>query len=118
MVSFNRVHLVGRLTRDPELKKVQDDKSVCSLGVALNERVKNGEGEYVEKPCFIDVIVWDRQAEVVVEHLTKGSAILVEGRLQYDSWKDKTGAPRNKIRIKADRIEFLPLSAPKKQMAQ
>jgi len=107
MASFNKVILVGNLTRDPEKKYLPSGVAVADLGLAVNESYKNKEGEWVEKPVFIDVVVWDRQAENCAQYLSKGSPILVEGRLQLDTWETPQGEKRSKVRVRADRVQFL-----------
>jgi single-strand DNA-binding protein len=107
MTGFNRVVLAGHLTRDPQLRQIPSGDSVADLGLATSERYKNRSGEQVEKTCFVDIVAWGRQAETCGQYLTKGSPVLVEGRLQLDRWENKDGQPRSKIRVKADRIQFL-----------
>ncbi len=107
MTGFNRVVLAGHLTRDPQLRQIPSGESVADLGLATSERYKNRSGEQVEKTCFVDIVAWGRQAETCGQYLTKGSPVLVEGKLQLDRWENKDGQPRSKIRVKADRIQFL-----------
>ena len=107
MTGFNRVVLAGHLTRDPQIRQIPSGDSVADMGLAASERYKTRSGEQVEKTCFVDIVAWGRQAETCGKYLTKGSPILVEGRLQFDRWEDKEGQPRSKIRVKADRIQFL-----------
>lgn len=107
MASFNRVVLVGGLTRNPELKYTPSGMAVTDFGLAVGETFKNKSGETIEKVCYVDIIVWDRQAETANEYLQKGSQILIEGRLQFDQWENKEGEKRNKLKVRADRIQFL-----------
>ena len=107
MASFNKVILVGNLTRDPEKKYLPSGVAVADLGLAINESYKNKEGEWVEKPVFVDIVVWDRQAENCAQYLSKGSPLLVEGRLQLDTWETPQGEKRSKVRVRADRVQFL-----------
>ncbi|MBL7077641.1 MAG: single-stranded DNA-binding protein [Kiritimatiellae bacterium] len=107
MSSMNRVFLAGNLTRDPELKQTNSGMAVADLGVAVNERYKNRNGEQVERVCFTDVIVWGRQAETCTQYLTKGAPVLVEGRLQLDRWENADGQPRSKMRVCANRVQFI-----------
>lgn len=110
MASFNRVILCGNLTRDPELRETPTGSKVCEMGMAVNERYKTATGEWVEKPVYVDFSAWNRQAETCSEYLSKGSPVLVEGRLRYDTW-EKEGQKRSKLSVTADRVQFL--GAPK-----
>ena len=107
MSSYNRVIVMGNLTRDPELKFLPSGTPVCELGIAINENYKNKEGETVESVVFVDVVVWGKQAESASTHLRKGSGALIEGRLQLDQWESKEGEKRSKMRVRADRVVFV-----------
>ncbi len=108
MASYNRVMLMGNLCRDPELRKTPGDASVSELRMAVNEVfVRKGTQEKVERTCYVDVVVWHRQAELCHQYLAKGSPLFVEGRLEYDEWKNPQGETRNKLRVRADRIQFI-----------
>jgi single-strand DNA-binding protein len=108
MASLNQVTLLGNLTRDPELRYLADGTAVTDIGLAISESYKNKNGEKVEDVVFIDVTLWQRTAEVACEYLTKGSPVLVVGRLKLDSWQDKTsGEKRTKIKVTGDKIQFL-----------
>jgi single-strand DNA-binding protein len=107
MASFNRVILVGNLTRDPELRYITTGTAVTDLGLAMNDRRKNAAGEWVEEPVFVDVTLWGRQAETASEYLTKGSPVLIEGRLKYDTWETSDGQKRSKLRVVGERMQFL-----------
>jgi single-strand DNA-binding protein len=107
MASFNKVILVGNLTRDPEVRFLGDGTAVADLGLAVNETFRNKAGELVEQTCFVDVVVWARQAETCGKYLSKGSPALIEGRLQLDQWTTKEGEKRSKLRVRADRVQFL-----------
>jgi len=106
MASFNRVILCGNLTRDPELRETPGGAKVCEMGMAVNERYKNQSGEWVEKPVYVDFSAWNRQAETCSQYLSKGSPVLIEGRLRYDTW-EKEGQKRSKLSVTADRVQFL-----------
>jgi single-strand DNA-binding protein len=107
MASFNRVILMGNLTRDPEYKSLTSGQNVCRLGLACNRSFKNRQtGAVTQEVCFIDVDVWGAQAESCQQFLTKGRAVLVEGRLKLDSW-EQDGQKRSKHSIVADRVTFL-----------
>ena len=107
MADVNRVFLAGRLTRDPEVRYTPSGTAVADLGLAMSERFKSKEGNWEEKTVFVDVVVWGRQAETSGEYLYKGSPILVEGRLQLDQWENQQGEKRSKLRVRADRVQFL-----------
>lgn len=107
MVRMNRVLLAGRLTRDPVLRKTPAGVSCAELGIAVPEGYNSKDGKTKESTSFFDVIVWERQAETCGEYLQKGAPILVEGRLHFEQWKDKDGQPRNRVRVRADRVQFL-----------
>ena len=107
MGAMNRVFLMGNLTRDPELRKTTGGTAVSDLGLAVSEKYRNTAGEVVEKTCFLDIVVWGRQAETCREFLVKGSAVMVEGRLQLDQWQTDAGEKRSRIRVRADRVQFL-----------
>jgi single-strand DNA-binding protein len=107
MSSFNKVILMGNLTKDPEVRFIPSGTAVADLSLAINETFKNKSGEQTETTCFVDVVVWARQAETCGEYLSKGSPILIEGRLQLDKWTSKEGENRSKLRVRADRVQFL-----------
>jgi single-strand DNA-binding protein len=109
MASYNRVVLIGNLTRDPEFKQLASGQAVCRLGLAVNRQFKNKSSSagVVQEVCFIDVDVWGAQAESCRQYLQKGRPILVEGRLKFDSWQDQAGGTRSKHSIVADRVLFL-----------
>ncbi len=107
MSNVNRVFLLGNLTRDPELRQTLSGISVSDLGVAVSETYRNKAGETVEKTCFADVVVWGKQAEACSQYLAKGAPVMVEGRLQLDQWETDSGEKRSRLRVKADRVQFL-----------
>ncbi len=108
MADLNKVFLMGSLTFDPELRRTPSGTAVSELRLVTSRTWMSREGERREEKLFIDVTVWDRQAEVCCERLKKGSAIHVEGALKMDTWDDKsTGEKRSKIRVQADRVQFL-----------
>jgi len=104
MKSYNRVILLGNLTRDPELRYIPSGMAVTDIGLAVNERRKKPDGEWVEETTFVDVTLWERTAEVVCEYLSKGSPILVEGRLKLDTWEGTDGQKRSKLKVIGDRM--------------
>ena len=105
MASYNRVILVGNLTRDPELRYISTGTAVSEIGLATKNRVKKNN-EWVDEPVFVDVTLWGRMAEVANEYLSKGSPILIEGRLKFDTW-EKDGQKRSKLRVVADQMQML-----------
>ena len=106
MASFNRVILAGNLTRDIELRETPGGASVADAGLAVNDRRKQGD-EWVDETSFIDLTLWGRTAENAAEYLSKGSPILVEGRLKQDSWQNEAGEKRTKLKVVVDRLQFL-----------
>jgi single-strand DNA-binding protein len=107
MATLNKVFLIGNLTRDPELKYISNGTGIAKFGLAVNRVYNSPDGEKKEDTCFVDVTAWDKLAEVCAEHLTKGRLVLIEGRLQYQSWKDDDGAKRSKIEVVAQNVQFL-----------
>ncbi len=108
MASFNRVILMGNLTRDPEVRYVSSGVPVATLRLAVSETFRRREtNEQVEKTCFVDVQVWQRHAELCEQYLSKGRPVLVEGRLEMDEWQTPQGEKRSRLRIRADRVQFL-----------
>lgn len=108
MASYNRVVIVGNLTRDPDYKQLTSGQAVCRLGLATNRQFKNRQtGSMVQEVCYVDIDVWGVQAESCKQYLQKGRAVLVEGRLKFDSWEDANGQTRSKHSIVADRVVFL-----------
>ena len=106
MNNVNICTLSGRLTGDPELKYLASGTPLCEFSIAVNRSYKPKEGEVREETCYIDIIVWNRQAEVCSEHLSKGRLILVEGRLNQQKW-EKDGQRRSKHEIVANMVHFL-----------
>jgi len=106
MASLNKVMLMGNLTKDPELRYTPTGTAVCDLRLAVNRKY-NVNGQEKEETCFIDIVVWTKQAESCGKYLTKGSSILIEGRLKNDNWEDKDGNKRSRLRITAERVQFL-----------
>lgn len=107
MASYNRVILVGNLTKDPELRYIQSGTAVTELDMAVNDRRKNNTGEWVEETTYINrITVWGRQAETACEYLTKGSPVFIEGRLKYDTW-EKDGQKHSMLRVVCERMQML-----------
>lgn len=105
MASFNRVILVGNLTRDVEIRYTSGGTAVTDIGMAVNDRVKRNN-EWVDETTFVDVTLWGRTAEVAGEYLSKGSSLLIEGRLKFDTW-EQDGQKRSKLRVVADKMQML-----------
>src|SRR3954470_8362515 len=104
---INRVTLVGRLTRDPELKHLPSGSAVLELGLAVNGRKQDQSGQWVDKPNFFDVKVFGNQAEMLSQHLGKGRRIGVDGRLDWSSWESQDGGKRSKVEVVAQSVQFL-----------
>lgn len=109
MASFNKVILLGNLTRDPEVRYTPKGTAVAEIGLAVNRIYSSGEGgEKREEVTFIDVTLWGRTAEIAGEYLKKGRPVLIEGRLQLDSWEDKqSGQKRNKLKVVGEAMQLL-----------
>lgn len=108
MADFSSVVIVGRLTRDPQLRYAPSGAPVCSLSVATSRRFRREDGERVETTTFVDVDVWRRMAEICAQFLKKGREVLILGSLRQSRWKDpKTQESRSKIRVVAQQVQFL-----------
>ena len=104
---FNKVILVGNLTRDIELRYLPSGTAIGSTGIATNRKYKNQMGEQKEEVCFIDITFFGRTAEIANQYLKKGSKILVEGRLKFDQWIDQSGQKRSKHSIIVESLQML-----------
>ncbi len=112
MPSFNRVIVMGNLTRDPDVREVGVNAvKVCRFSLAMNERRKDRNGNVLDIPTFVDVDAWDKLGELCGQYLKKGRSVLVEGRLQSDSW-EKDGQKHQKLKIRAATVKFMPPPAP------
>jgi single-strand DNA-binding protein len=108
MASYNKVMLLGNLTRDPEVKYTPKGSAVADIGLAVNRTYTTDGGEKREEVTFVDVTMWGRQAEIAGEYLKKGRPLFVEGRLQLDTWDDKqTGQKRSKLRVVCENFQML-----------
>jgi single-strand DNA-binding protein len=108
MASFNKVILLGNLTRDPEVRYTPKGTAVADLGLAVNRTYTADNGEKREEVTFVDVTFWGRTAEVAGEYLKKGRPVFVEGRLQLDSWDDKqSGQKRSKLKVIGENMQML-----------
>ncbi len=118
MISLNKVLIAGRLTKKPELRKTPNGIAVTDLLVALNRDFVNLNGEKQQEVCFVDVVVWGKQAELCAEVLDCSSTVLVEGRLQLDVWHSKEGEKRCKLRVAAILVQFLDKKPAKDRVAE
>src|SRR6266487_2486801 len=108
MASFNKVILLGNLTRDPEVRYTPKGSAVCDLGIAVNRVYTIDSGERREEVTYVDVVLWARLAEIAGEYLKKGRPVFIEGRLQMDTWDDKqTGQKRTKLRVVGESMQLL-----------
>ena len=108
MASLNKVFLLGNLTRDPDFRGLPSGQSVCTLGLAVNRRFMGSNGQEQEESCFVDVSVWGKTAQNCRQYLSKGSQVMVEGRLKLDSWEDRNGGGRRtKLTVVAENIQFM-----------
>ncbi len=107
MANFNKVFLIGNLTRDPELRYIPSGTAVASFGLATNRVYTGSSGEKKQETCFVRVVVWGRTAEICGEYLSKGSPAFIEGRLQYRSWEGQNGEKRSTLEVCAERVQFL-----------
>jgi single-strand DNA-binding protein len=103
MAGFNKAILIGNLTRDPEIRYTNSGTAICDLGIAVNEKKKDKQDT-----LFVDVTVWDKQAENCCEYLSKGRPVMIEGRLKMDTWEDReTGKKRSRLGVVAQSVQFL-----------
>ena len=107
MASLNKVLLIGNLTRDPELRYTPQGAAVCEFSIAMNRTFNSKTGEKKEEVTFIDIVAWARTAEICGEYLKKGRPVFIEGRLQQDRWEQPDGQKRSRIKVTAERVQFL-----------
>jgi single-strand DNA-binding protein len=107
MANLNKVMLIGNLTRDPDLKYTPGNQAVCEIGLAVNRKYRTKEGEDREDTTFVDCEAWGKQAEVLKQYMTKGKPLFIEGRLKLDTWEDKDGGKRSKMRAVIENFQFL-----------
>ena len=105
--SLNKTLLIGNLTRDVDLRYTPSGAAVANFGLAINRTYTDASGEKVEDTCFVDIVAWNRLAEVCGEYLAKGRPVFIEGRLQMDSWEQEDGKKRSKLKVVAQNIQFL-----------
>jgi len=104
---FNKIILVGNLTRDIEMKYTQGGTAIAKTAIATSRKFKSNTGEQKEEVCFVDITFFGRSAEVANQYLRKGSKLLVEGRLQFDQWSDQNGQKRSKHSVAVDTMQML-----------
>jgi single-strand DNA-binding protein len=107
MANYNKVILIGNLTRDPQLSYLPSQTPVVELGMAVNRRWRGQDNQQREETCFVDCRAYGRQAETINQYARKGEQILLEGRLQFDTWEGKDGTRRSKHRVIVERFQFL-----------
>lgn len=107
MATFNKVILLGNLTKDPELRYTSGGTAVANFSMAINRKFSK-DGEKKEEVDFFDIEVWDKLAELASEYLSKGSPVLIEGRLKQDRWEDEGGKSRSRVKVVAQGLQFLP----------
>src|SRR5262249_4962574 len=108
MASFNRVLLIGNVTRDPEIRFTAKGSPVAEIGLAVNRVLRSDEGEHREETLFVSVTLWGRTAEIAEQYLHKSSSVFVEGRLQLDAWDDKqTGQKRLRLKVVGEGLQLL-----------
>jgi single-strand DNA-binding protein len=105
--AINRVVLVGRLTRDPELRALPSGTSVCSLRIACNSAAKDATGDFIERPNYFDVSVYGSSGESVANYMRKGGRVAIDGRLDWREWETSDGQKRQAVSIVADTVQFL-----------
>lgn len=106
MASYNRVILLGNLTRDVEVRYLQSGTAVSDIGLAVHDRRKSATGDWVEETTFVEVTLWGRTAEVAGEYLSKGSPVLIEGRLKLDTWESE-GQKKHKLKVVGERMQMM-----------
>ncbi|HLU37889.1 MAG TPA: single-stranded DNA-binding protein [Planctomycetota bacterium] len=107
MANFNKVILLGNLTRDVELRYSQGGLAIAKLGMAINRRTTGQDGEAKETTCFVDLTAFGKQAEVLNQYVGKGSPLFVEGRLEYSTWDDQEGQKRSKLAVVIENFQFV-----------
>jgi len=107
MANFNKVLLIGNMTRDPELSYLPNQTPVLDFGLAVNRRWTGNDGSKREDTCFVDCRVFGKQAEVINKYMSKGSPIFVDGRLDFDTWTAQDGSKRSKHRVTVQSFQFL-----------
>ena len=112
MISMNNVQLLGKITIAPKVRSLKSGAKVAELGLGIPESFKKQNGDWDSRMHYVDVVRWDRQADYAEEHLHKGDGLLVQGSLQFDQWETKEGGKRSKVKVRAQRIQAVPLPEP------
>ena len=107
MPNFNKVLLMGNLTREPELRATPSGTAVCQFGLAVNRIYNNPNGERQDETTFVDVEAWGRQAETISKYVTKGNPLFIEGRLKLDTWENKEGEKRSKMKVVLENMQLI-----------
>lgn len=108
MANFNKVMLIGNLTRDPELRVTPKGTAICQFGLAINRQFKDESGATRDETTFVDIEAWGRQGETISKYCTKGRPLFVEGRLRFDQWEDKaSGQKRSRLKVVLENFQFL-----------
>lgn len=107
LAELNRVFIIGRLTKDPEVRQTSNGTPVANFSIAINRKYKSVSGELKEDTTFVGIVAWQKLAELCKQFLAKGRAVLVEGKMQNRSWETEDGQKRSTLEVRADRIEFL-----------
>ncbi len=107
MASYNKVILMGNLTRDPQLKYLPNNNPVCEFGIATNRRWRDRDGNQREEVCYVDLAAFGRQAETINQYMSKGRPILIDGRLKFDSWTGQDGQRRSKLSVVVENFQFV-----------
>lgn len=118
-MSINKVILAGNLTRTPELRRSAAGNAILNMGIAVNNRKKDSNGEWVDDPCFVDLVMFGKRAESVSNYLDKGTKVAVEGKLSMSQWEDRnSGQKRTKLEVIVDELEFMSRGSERKQESQ
>ena len=107
MANFNKVFLMGNLTRDPQVSYLPSQTAVCELGLAVNRRWTSQDGQQKEEVSFVDVVAYGKQAETLGKYLRKGRPVFIEGRLKLDQWEAQDGTKRSKMRVVLEGFQFI-----------
>ena len=107
MANYNKVILIGNLTRDPQLRYTPSQAAVCDFGIAVNRQWTGQDGQPRKEVCFVDCTAWGRQAETVQKYMNKGRPIFIEGRLTWHQWDGPDGKKRSKLEVTVERFQFL-----------
>ncbi len=118
MANVNLVIVIGNLTRDPQVKFLANEKAVANFGLAINRKYKTADGEQKEEVTFLDVEAWGRTAELAGQYLVKGRPVFIEGHLKLETWDDKDGQKRSKLKVVADSLQFLGEKGPANDQAK